>query len=205
MSEQGCSRASNYGVEFPNTTDVNSHPLLKFSLHPSLHVRVNLNFVLNPICRIARGARNEIAELSDIFLHVASRGIAYEGKARACLTRGSCPLLTRNEADGKRRAWRGRERSRSHPQPFRCCRHREDARSTESVPDPSTVIFRRVLHSLKNLPAPNVTCDHVIQWVFLEGTVWKFPLGSGACFFFTAVSGGGEKNVCVIPYALGIS
>lgn len=41
------------------------------------------------------------------------------------------------------------------------------------------------------------TCHHVIYWVFLEGTVWKFSLGK--CFrvcFFTAVSGG--KKICVL-------
>lgn len=42
------------------------------------------------------------------------------------------------------------------------------------------------------------TCHHVIYWVFLEGTIWKFSLGR--CFrvcFFTAVSGGEKKNLCV--------
>lgn len=65
--------------------------------------------------------------------------------------------------------------------------------------------FQAYFPLLKNLLMPNVTCHHVIRWVFLEGTVWKFSLGrcSGACFFFTAVSG--EKNLCIISYALGIS
>lgn len=49
---------------------------LQFSLHFTLHLRVNINFVLNPIRRVARGAGGEIAELPDVFLHVASGGVA---------------------------------------------------------------------------------------------------------------------------------
>lgn len=82
---------SNYRIEFPNMTDGSlavkflmrtATCYLQFSLHFSLHVRVNVNFVLNPIHHVARGAGDEIAELSNIFLHVASRGVAYEGKAQ---------------------------------------------------------------------------------------------------------------------------
>lgn len=54
---------------------------LQFSLRFSLHLRVNVNFVLNPIRCVARGAGDEIAELPDVFLHVASGGVACEGKA----------------------------------------------------------------------------------------------------------------------------
>jgi len=83
---------------------------LEFSLHFSLHVRVNANLALNPVRRVARGAGNEVAELPEVLLHIARGGVACQGKAL-----GTVASLLRGEAEGAGLVQPGGEKAERGP------------------------------------------------------------------------------------------